>query len=459
MEFRLESDFLGKVKVTSDKYWGAQTQRALENFNIGGSLYKVPEIIIKSYAIIKKSAAKTNKKLGTISKNIADAIVKTCDEILENMHYDQFPLSIFQSGSGTNTNMNINEVIANRACEILGKEIGSKFVHPNNHVNYGQSTNDTFPTAMHIALIIELNLKFYPEIKALVKSLNYLKRKYKNIIKSGRTHLMDAVPIKFETEINAWITQIKLNLKTIKQAEKNLYYLPIGGTAVGNGITAPKNFSELIVRYISEETGFNFKVSKYKASQISSHNEIAILMSEIKNLSLSLFKMANDIRLLASGPDTSIGEILLPANEPGSSIMPGKVNPSLIEALTMVILKIVGNELTVSLANSQGILQLNIYKPIIIFSILDSIYLLTDSINLFRRKFLKNIKLNNIRIKEHLEKNKMLITLFSNKIGYDKCAEIIKKSNLTGKSIKEVGIDLGYFTKEEYNEVVYKLKI
>lgn len=369
------------------------------------------------------------------------------------------PLVVFQTGSGTQTNMNVNEVIANRASEILGKPLGSKYVHPNDHVNRGQSSNDTFPTAMYVAVALALHQRLYPAVEGLIRTFTAKAQAFDQIVKVGRTHLMDAVPITLGQEIGSWAAQLKTTLAAVKEMEKGLYNLAIGGTAVGTGLNAHPRFGELVAKYLAEETGLPFRVAENRFAALAAHDELVNVMGAIRTLAGALMKIGNDVRWLASGPYAGIGEITIPANEPGSSIMPGKVNPTQVEALTMVVVRVYGNDHTVAFAGSQGNFQLNVYKPVMAYSTLESINLLADAVASFDAHLAQGIEPNLERIEEHLQKNPMLATALNKAIGYDKAAEIVKKALKEKKTLKQAALELGYLTEEEFDRIVVPMRL
>lgn len=366
---------------------------------------------------------------------------------------------VFQTGSGTQTNMNVNEVIANRASEILGKPLGSKYVHPNDHVNRGQSSNDTFPTAMYVAVALALHQRLYPAVEGLIRTFTAKAQAFDQIVKVGRTHLMDAVPITLGQEIGSWAAQLKTTLAAVKEMEKGLYNLAIGGTAVGTGLNAHPRFGELVAKYLAEETGLPFRVAENRFAALAAHDELVNVMGAIRTLAGALMKIGNDVRWLASGPYAGIGEITIPANEPGSSIMPGKVNPTQVEALTMVVVRVYGNDHTVAFAGSQGNFQLNVYKPVMAYSTLESINLLADAVASFDAHLAQGIEPNLERIEEHLQKNPMLATALNKAIGYDKAAEIVKKALKEKKTLKQAALELGYLTEEEFDRIVVPMRL
>ena len=452
--FRLEKDSFGEISVPKNAYFGAQTQRAIENFQIGWSF---DFNLILPYVIIKKCAAKTNFSQKNLSKRISDAIIFACDEILNNpkKYSNEFPIPVFQTGSGTQTNMNVNEVIANKANEKLGGELGKyEYVHPNDHVNMSQSTNDTFPTATLLGAVLAVEDNLIPALKILLKSLNRKTKNFDKIIKVGRTHLQDATPITLGQEFSGFESMIKNDLKRIELALKECLDLPIGGTAVGTGLNTLNGYDELITSFISEETGLNFGVCKNKFELLSSQNAISNLSSQIRICAGSLNKIANDIRWLACGPMAGIGELILPSNEPGSSIMPGKVNPTQCEAVNMVYAQIIGNDNTISYSGANGNFQLNTYRPIIAFSIHESISLLAEVAESFTLNALDGLKANEKKIKDNLDKSLMLVTALAPKIGYEKSAEIAKKALKENISLKQSAKALGYLSEQEFDKIV-----
>lgn len=459
MEYRIERDTMGEVRVPADKYWGAQTQRTLENFRIGTDRFRMPLEIIRAYGMLKKAAARANLELGELPEEIAKAIIQAAEEVVQGKWDDHFPLVVFQTGSGTQTNMNVNEVIANRASEILGKPLGSKYVHPNDHVNRGQSSNDTFPTAMYVAVALALHQRLYPAVEGLIRTFTAKAQAFDHIVKVGRTHLMDAVPITLGQEIGSWAAQLKTTLAAVKEMEKGLYNLAIGGTAVGTGLNAHPRFGELVAKYLAEETGLPFRVAENRFAALAAHDELVNVMGAIRTLAGALMKIGNDVRWLASGPYAGIGEITIPANEPGSSIMPGKVNPTQVEALTMVVVRVFGNDHTVAFAGSQGNFQLNVYKPVMAYSTLESINLLADAVASFDAHLAQGIEPNLERIEEHLQKNPMLATALNKAIGYDKAAEIVKKALKEKKTLKQAALELDYLTEEEFDRIVVPMRL
>ncbi len=459
MEYRIERDTMGEVKVPKDRYWGAQTQRSYENFRIGVERFRMPLSLIRAYALLKKAAAQANMELGELPEEKARVIIQAAQEVVEGKWDDHFPLVVFQTGSGTQTNMNLNEVIANRASELLGHPLGSKYVHPNDDVNRGQSSNDTFPTAMYLAVALELHRRLYPALEKLIQGLEAKAEAYKDLVKVGRTHLMDAVPITLGQEIGSWAAQLKENLETLRKLEGGLYELAIGGTAVGTGLNAHPRFGERVAGILAQETGLPFRPAQNRFAALAAHDALTHVMGGIRTLATALLKIGNDIRWLASGPYAGLAELIIPANEPGSSIMPGKVNPTQVEALTMVVARVLGNDLTVAFANSQGNFQLNVYKPIMAYATLESIELLSDAMHSFHDHLVVGMEPNLEVIREHLEKNPMLATALNKVIGYEKAAEIVKKALKEKKTLKEAAKELGYLTEEEFDRIVDPLRM
>jgi fumarate hydratase class II len=455
MDYRIEKDTIGEVKVPSNRLWGAQTERSKNNFKIGPS-GSMPIELIYAFAILKKAAAKTNQEKGILDKKKSDAISKVCDEILEGKLDDEFPLVIWQTGSGTQTNMNVNEVISNRAHQILGNELGKgeKLVSPNDDVNKSQSSNDTFPTAMHIAtykLIVENTI---PALEDLRSSICSKVKEFKSIVKIGRTHLMDATPITLGQEFSAYESQLDHGIVSLKNSLNHLSEIALGGTAVGTGINTPEGYAERVAEVIKDLTKLPFKSAHNKFEALSAHDAIIEAHSALKGLAVSLNKIANDIRMLASGPRSGIGEISLPINEPGSSIMPGKVNPTQCEAMTMVCAQIIGNDTAITFGGAQGHYQLNVFKPMIAANILESARLLADACNSFNTNCVSGITANKNVIKAKLDNSLMLVTALNTKIGYYKAAEIANAAFKNGTSLKEEAIRLGYLTSEEYDSWV-----
>ena len=453
MKFRKEFDSLGKINVRTDKYWGASTQRSIKFFNIGNIFIK--SSIIKSIAIIKKSAAIVHYKNKQIDKKICNAIVKASDEVIKGKLKEHFPLKVWQTGSGTQTNMNVNEVISNRAIEILGGKKGTKKpVHPNDHVNKSQSTNDVFPTAMHISIVSETSQKLLPSLKILEKELKKKVIKFKNIIKIGRTHLQDATPLSLGQEFSGYHTQLKKSIERIELSLKEIYYLAQGGTAVGTGINSKKNFDKKIVNEIKKITKFPFKSANNKFAELAAHDSIVNFSGTLNTIAVSLMKISNDIRFLGSGPRAGYGELILPENEPGSSMMPGKVNPTQCEAVTMVCVKVIGNHTGITLAGSHGHFELNVFKPLIAHNILQSIEILADSTKNFALYCVKGIKANNKKINEHLNNSLMLVTALVPKVGYDNAAKIAKTALKNNTTLKHEALKSGLIGEKEYNKIV-----
>ena len=448
MNFREEHDTMGIVKVPADKYWGAQTQRSFENFKIGTE--KMPEEIVRAFAVLKKAAAQTNAEIGVLSKEKADAIASVCDEILwGKTGMEHFPLAVWQTGSGTQSNMNVNEVIARRGTEIAGIKL-----HPNDDVNKSQSSNDTFPSAMHIAAVIELEERLLPSLDALFAEFERLSVEYKDIIKVGRTHLQDATPLTLGQEISAFAAMLKECRKMIKASEEGLLALALGGTAVGTGLNAPAGFAQGAAAKIADITGYEFRTADNQFYALTSKDAIVFSHGALKALAADLMKIANDVRWLASGPRCGIGEIFIPANEPGSSIMPGKINPTQCEALTMVSVQVLGNDAAIGAAAAQGNFQLNVFMPVIIYNYLQSVRLLADAMESFRVNCASGIKPNIEKINENLEKSLMLVTALNPHIGYEKAAEVAKKAYGENITLREAVISLGYMTGEDFDLAV-----
>lgn len=448
---RIETDSLGEVAVPKESYWGAQTQRSLENFPIG--IEKIPAALVRAFGIQKKSSAQANMQLGILDEKIGNAIVNAAEEVIDGTLADNFPLAVWQTGSGTQTNMNANEVIANRAIEILGGERGSKNpVHPNDHVNMGQSSNDSFPAAMHIATAETLHHELKPALQNLQNALDKKAKEYKEIVKIGRTHLQDATPVTLGQEFSGYTQQIKYALARIDNALPRILELAQGGTAVGTGINSKKGFAEAFATFAAQITGLDFKTAENKFEAMAAHDAMVEISGHLNTIAVSLMKIANDIRLLGSGPRCGIGEIILPANEPGSSIMPGKVNPTQCEALTMVCAQVMGNHTTVSIAGSNGHFELNVFKPVIIYNVLQSIKLLADAANSFTDRCVDGIEPNHERLDKLLHESLMLVTALNPHIGYDNAAKIAKKAYADGTTLKEAGIALELLTEEQFND-------
>jgi fumarate hydratase class II len=452
MEFRIEKDTMGEVKVPADKLWGAQTQRSIENFKIGGDRF--PREVIKALGVLKKTAAITNHKLGLLAADKAEIIAKAADEVISGNLDSQFPLVVWQTGSGTQTNMNANEVIANRAIQLLGEKIGSKSIHPNDDVNKGQSSNDTFPTVMHIAVATEINRRLIPMIEKLNKSLDVKAKEFSGIVKIGRTHLMDATPLTLEQEFSGFSNQLKKSLVRIKNALPHVYELALGGTAVGTGLNTHPDFPVQAAKAIAQETGLPFVTAENKFEALAAHDALVEMSGVLKTIAVSLMKIANDIRLLGSGPRCGIGELLLPENEPGSSIMPGKVNPTQSEAMTMVCAQVIGNDMAVAVGGAQGHFQLNVFKPLIVFNVLNSVRLLADACESFTDHCVVGIQANLPQIKKHLENSLMLVTSLNPHIGYDNAAKIAKTAHKNGTTLKEEAVKLGLLTAEQFDKLV-----
>ncbi len=453
MSTRKEKDSMGTIEVPSDKYYGAQTQRSLDNFKIGGE--KIPVELIRAYAILKKAAASVNQSYGDLNGEIADAICNAADEVIEGKLNDHFPLVVWQTGSGTQTNMNVNEVISNRAIEMMGGELGSKNpVHPNDHVNMSQSTNDTFPTAINIAAVESATHHLVPAVKVLMESLDAKATSFAKIVKLGRTHLQDATPLSLGQEFSGYASQLAHGLSRIEKAMDHCYELAMGGTAVGTGINSRRGFADKATESIAGITGLPFRSAPNKFEALGAQDSIVELSSALKTLAGSLFKIANDIRWLASGPRGGIGELNLPANEPGSSIMPGKVNPTQCEAMTMVCTQVMGNDVTISIAGASGNFELNVYRPVIAYNILQSINLIADSCDSFAKNCVDGIEANEAGIDKNLRDSLMLVTALNPHIGYEKAAEAAKKAHAENTSLKDAVVSLGYLSKEEFDTLV-----
>ncbi len=452
-KMRIEHDSLGKVEVPADVYYGAQTQRAIGNFRIGQE--KFPAEFIRAHAIVKKAAATVNHLQGQLDEKIARAIGQAADEVIEGKLDDQFPLVIWQSGSGTQFNMNVNEVIANRAIEMLGGKMGTKApVHPNDHVNMAQSTNDTIPTSMHIAAVLSLKEKLHPALTGLQKALEDKAQEFKEIVKIGRTHLQDATPLTLGQEFSGYAAQIEQAHEGIAHTFKHLSELAIGGTAVGTGLNTKAGFDQMMAEAISKITGHQFSVSRNKFAALAAHDAIVELSGALKTLAAALMKIANDVRWLSSGPRSGLGELNLPANEPGSSIMPGKINPTQSEMVTMVCCQVFGNDTTIAMAGSQGNFELNVFKPLLVYNILQSINILADACTSFTEKAVNGIEANAKNIKANLENSLMLVTALNKHIGYDKAAEIALKAWREDKTLREVALGLGYLNEQQFDEWV-----
>lgn len=448
-DVRVEKDSLGEVKIPINALWGPQTQRCLENFKIGTQMF--PEVFIRNFLVLKKACAIVNAELGVLDAKKAEYIVQAVDNLLADLQLmEAFPLKIWQTGSGTQLNMNVNEVISHVANQLAGENL----LHPNDDVNRSQSSNDTFPTVMQMTIYEMYEKKLLPELLLWQASLMDLSEAFGEIKKIGRTHLQDATPITFGEEVDAWRSMIEHNYEVLDESKKHLLELGIGGTAVGNGINTPRYFATKVVGLLSELLGFDFVESENKFYQLSSHSQLAQFHGTVTALATDVNKIANDIRWLASGPRCGLGEITIPSNEPGSSIMPGKVNPTQAEALTMVVARILGNETTVQFANSQGHFQLNTFKPVILYAILESIGLLTDSMKSFREHCLMGLRANDVQMERNYERSLMMITYFTPVFGYSKCAKIAKYAFEHGYSVKEALIDLGLITEDEYDKII-----
>ncbi|QDO95060.1 class II fumarate hydratase [Formosa sediminum] len=455
MDYRIEKDTMGEVKVPADKLWGAQTERSRNNFKIGAPA-SMPIEIVYGFAYLKKAAAYSNHDLGVLSKEKRDLIAQVCDEILEGKHDDQFPLVVWQTGSGTQSNMNANEVIANRAHQLAGKVIGEgeKTIQPNDDVNKSQSSNDTFPTGMHIAAYKKVVENTIPAVTQLRDTLKKKSEAFKDVVKIGRTHLMDATPLTLGQEFSGYVSQLDHGLKALKNTLPHLSELALGGTAVGTGLNTPKGYSESVAGFIAEFTGLPFITAENKFEALAAHDAIVESHGALKQLAVSLNKIANDIRMMASGPRSGIGEIIIPANEPGSSIMPGKVNPTQCEALTMVCAQVIGNDVAISVAGTQGHYELNVFKPIMALNFLQSAQILGDACVSFDIHCASGIEPNHSKINELLNNSLMLVTALNTKIGYYKAAEIANTAHKNGTTLKEEAVNLGYVTSEEYDEWV-----
>ena len=460
MNYRIEKDTIGEVEVPSDKYWGAQTERSRNNFKIG-PVASMPLEIVKGFAYLKKAAAFANCELGVLSAEKRDLIAQVCDEILADKLNDQFPLVIWQTGSGTQSNMNVNEVIAHRAQVLTGNKIGEgdKVLQPNDDVNKSQSSNDTFPTGMHIACYKMIAEKTIPGVEALMQTLEAKSKEFASVVKIGRTHLMDATPLTLGQEFSGYVSQLKHGLKALNNTLAHLSELALGGTAVGTGLNTPKGYDVVVARYIAEFTGLPFITAENKFEALASHDALVETHGALKQLAVSLNKIANDIRMMASGPRSGIGEIIIPANEPGSSIMPGKVNPTQSEALTMVCAQVMGNDVAVTIGGTQGHYELNVFKPMMAANVLQSAELLGDACHSFNEHCAMGIEPNHARIKELLNNSLMLVTALNTKIGYYKAAEIANTAHENGTTLREEAIRLGYVPAELYDEWVDPTKM
>lgn len=456
MDYRIEKDTMGEVNVPADVYWGAQTQRSIENFQIAQDINKMPKEIITAFAYLKKAAALTNLEAGVLSKEKSDLIGQVCDEMLGGKLDDQFPLVVWQTGSGTQSNMNVNEVIAYRAHIIKGGKLTDKekFLHPNDDVNKSQSSNDTFPTAMHIAAYKVLSEVTLPGIKKLRDTLAEKSKEFMHVVKIGRTHFMDATPLTLGQEISGYVSQLDHGLRAINNTLPHLSELALGGTAVGTGINTPKGYAENVAKHIANLTGLPFVTAENKFEALAAHDAIVEAHGALKTVAVSLMKIANDIRMLSSGPRSGIGEIFIPDNEPGSSIMPGKVNPTQSEALTMISAQVLGNDVSINIGGAMGHFELNVFKPLLIYNFLHSARLIGDGCVSFNDRCAKGIQAIEANIKKHVNNSLMLVTALNTKIGYYKAAEIAQKAHKEGTTLKEMAVKLGYVTPEEFDQWV-----
>ena len=455
---RKERDSMGEIEVKSDRYWGAQTQRSIYYFNIGNDL--MPKEVITAFGILKKAAAITNEELGKLPADKAQLIVQAADEVIDGKLDDHFPLKVWMTGSGTQSNMNINEVIANRGIEISGGILGSKTpIHPNDHVNMSQSSNDTFPTAMHIAAAIAVTQRLIPSVKKMRDELQKKVDEFADIVKIGRTHLQDAVPLTLGQEFSGYVAQLDADLKRLELILPDLYELAIGGTAVGTGLNTPKGFAEKVSNQISQLTGLPFISAPNKFAAMAAHDGLVMASGALKTLACSLMKIANDIRFLGSGPRCGLGELILPENEPGSSIMPGKVNPTQCEAITMVAAQVIGYDTAITIAGSQGHFELNVFKPMIIFNFIQSVAILSDSCHNFTDFLLTGLKVNRNKINSYVEQSLMLVTALAPKIGYDHAAQVAHIALEKDLTLKEVCLELGYISSEEFDQIVNPYKM
>lgn len=458
MNTRTETDSIGPVEVPEDRYYGAQTQRSLNNFKIGSERF--PREFIRAYGILKKAAATVNEKLGSLDPDLAQVIRQAADEVIDGKLDDHFPLVVWQTGSGTQTNMNFNEVISNRSIEIMGGELGSKKpVHPNDHVNMAQSTNDTFPTAINISAVESVTHHLIPQMEYLRDELQTKAEEFKDIVKLGRTHLQDATPLSLGQEFSGYVSLMDHGLSRVKTALNHCYELAVGGTAVGTGINTVEGYGELIAKEISNLTELPFKTAPNKYEALSAQDSIVELSAALKVVAGSLFKIANDLRWLASGPRSGIGEIILPTNEPGSSIMPGKVNPTQCEAMTMVCAQVMGNDLTIGLSGASGNFELNVFRPVIASNVLQSIRLMSDMCNSFAKNAVHGIEPNRDRIHSNLHNSLMLVTALNTHIGYDNAAKVAKTAYEQGKTLREVVEEMGFMTGEEFDKAVQPEKM
>jgi fumarate hydratase, class II len=455
-EYRTETDSIGPIEVDASRYWGAQTERSIHHFSIGWpEVDRMPREVVHAIGILKKAAAQANMELGRLAPSVGDLIVKAADEVIDGTLDEHFPLYVWQTGSGTQSNMNGNEVISNRAIELAGGSLGSKTpVHPNDHVNLSQSSNDTFPTAMHIAAVVAIHERLEPQLRALRDALNEKATAYADVVKIGRTHLQDAVPLTLGQEFSGYVAQIDADLERIGSAMGGLLELAIGATAVGTGLNAPNGFGDFCASKISELTGLPFVAAPNPFAALAAHDAVVFMSGALATLAASLMKIANDIRWLGSGPRAGIGELVLPENEPGSSIMPGKVNPTQSEAMTMVVVQVMGNDTAIKLAGSQGNFELNVFKPVMIKNLLHSTVLLGDASRNFRAFCVEGIEPDRARIDDLVHRSLMLVTAVTPHIGYDKAGEIAKKAHREGTTLKEAALALGYLTEAEYDSMV-----
>lgn len=451
-DMRIEKDTMGEVQVPADKFWGAQTQRSTQNFRIGGDRF--PREMIRALGILKKCAAQTNQKLNLLDAKKTDVIVKAADEVIAGKLDAHFPLVVWQTGSGTQTNMNANEVIANRAMDMMGIKLPSKEIHPNDDVNKGQSSNDTFPTAMHIAVAEQVYHRLIPMMEKLHKALEKKQNEFKDIVKIGRTHLMDATPLTLGQEFSGYVTQMKHSIQRVKNTLPHLHELALGGTAVGTGLNTHPQFAVEAAKAIAAETKIPFVSAENKFEALASHDALVEVSGALNSVAVSLMKIANDIRLLGSGPRCGIGELHLPENEPGSSIMPGKVNPTQSEAMTMVCAQVMGNNVAVSIGGATGHFELNVFKPLIVFNVLNSVRLLADACESFTDHCVVGIEANTKQIQKHLEHSLMLVTALNPHIGYDNAAKIAKTAHKNGTTLREEAINLGLLSGEEFDKIV-----
>lgn len=450
--FRTEKDTMGEIQVPADRLWGAQTQRSIENFKIGGD--KFPREMIRALGVLKKSAARANQKLGLLKEEKAKFIIQAADEVMKGQWDAEFPLVVWQTGSGTQTNMNANEVIANRAIILSGGKAGDKGIHPNDDVNKAQSSNDTFPTAMHIAVAERAHQHLIPMMKGLSDALAKKQKEFENIVKIGRTHLMDATPLTLGQEFSGYVQQLENGIERVKMSLTHVHQLALGGTAVGTGLNTHPEFAVTAAKMIADETGLPFSSAPNKFEALAAHDALVQMSGTLKTIACSLMKIANDFRMLGSGPRCGIGELILPANEPGSSIMPGKVNPTQSEAMTMVCAQVIGNDMAVAMGGATGHFELNVFKPLIVFNVLNSIRLLGDACDSFREHCVEGTEANLDQIKKHLENSLMLVTALNSTIGYDNAAKIAKAAWKNGTTLKEEALKTGLLDEKKFNDVV-----